>query len=157
MIALEAIGADDWQVWRELRLQALAEAPYAFGTRLAEWQGQFDAESRWRARLTDVPFNVVAYLDGASVGIVSATAPDTDATVALISMWVAPLARGCGVGDALVQAVLRWSFEQKARRVALDVFENNEHAIALYRRHGFAFANGAAAAPGERAMERRLG
>ncbi|MBU7600615.1 hypothetical protein JGS22_024025 [Streptomyces sp. P38-E01] len=36
---------------RLLRLAALAEAPYAFGTTLAQWQGEGDRPDRWRARL----------------------------------------------------------------------------------------------------------
>lgn len=43
---------DDWPIWRELRLAALAEAPQAFGSRLADWQGEGDREERWRDRLS---------------------------------------------------------------------------------------------------------
>ena len=55
----------DWAVWRELRLAALAEAPYAFGSRLSDWTGEGDREERWQARLA-IPgsFNVVAVMDG---------------------------------------------------------------------------------------------
>jgi ribosomal protein S18 acetylase RimI-like enzyme len=41
------------------------------------------------------------------------------------------------LGDALVYAVIEWAREQQASRVALAVFEGNERALALYRRHGF--------------------
>jgi len=41
-----------------VRLASLADSPGAFGARYAEW---VDAdEQRWRARLSDVPFTVVA-------------------------------------------------------------------------------------------------
>ena len=63
MIALRTLTADDWQLWRELRLEALREAPYAYGSTLAQWQGAGDTEQRWRYRLDSVQFNVVAYLD----------------------------------------------------------------------------------------------
>ena len=65
MIELQVLTPDDWRVWRQLRLAALAEAPHAFGSRLADWQGEGDREERWRARL-GIPgsFNVVAVLDG---------------------------------------------------------------------------------------------
>ena len=149
------LSADDWRAWRELRLQALEEAPYAFGTTLSEWQGEGDTELRWRDRLNSVPFNAIARIDGTPAGIVSATAPDAGGTSEMISMWVAPFARGRGIGDALVHAVLLWCTEHGARRITLDVVESNEHAIVLYRRHGFAFAGDFLAnAPGERSMVR---
>jgi ribosomal protein S18 acetylase RimI-like enzyme len=68
--------------------------------------------------------------------MVSAVNPD-DNTVELISMWVAPFARGHGVSDALIQAVVSWAKEQRADRVVLAVRDDNAHAIALYVRHGF--------------------
>lgn len=64
MIALRILDEHDWRVWRQLRLKALEEAPYAFGSTLADWQGQGDTESRWRERLADVPLNVIADLEG---------------------------------------------------------------------------------------------
>ena len=65
VIELRTLTADDWPVWRELRLAALAEAPDAFGSRLADWQGEGDREERWRARLNLAgSYNIVAVLDG---------------------------------------------------------------------------------------------
>lgn len=135
-IDLVPIGADDWALWRKLRLEALGEAPYAFSSRLADWQGEGDAEPRWRARLSAVPCNIVSTLRRVPAGMASATAPE-DRSVELISMWVAPFARGRGVGDALIEAIISWAAEQAAVRVHLAVFESNARAIALYRRHGF--------------------
>ncbi len=87
---------DDWQVWRQLRLAALAEAPGAFGSTLAEWSGSGDAEQRWRDRLANVPLNLVLTVDGEPVGMVSATAPNVDGEVELIGLWVTPSGRGRG-------------------------------------------------------------
>lgn len=125
-INLRKIGINDWPLWRKLRLEALEEAPYAFGSTLADWQGQGDTEARWRGRLSDVPLNIVAEWQKTAAGMASATAPNRDGSVELISMWVAPFARGHGVGDALVDAVIEWAREQQASRVALAVFEGNE-------------------------------
>jgi ribosomal protein S18 acetylase RimI-like enzyme len=159
-ITLRKIGVNDWSLWRKLRLQALEEAPYAFGSKLADWQGRGDTETRWRGRLSDVPLNIIAEWQKAAAGMASATAPGSDGEVELLSMWVAPFARGHGVGDALVNAVIKWAGEQQASRVALAVFESNERAFALYRRHGFIEAGdrvgGGSSTVAERKMMRDL-
>ena len=137
MIVVRVLTVDDWSEWRVLRLAALRDAPQAFGSKLADWQGEGDSERRWRGRLDGVLLNLLADLDGSPAGMVSGMLPDHDGTVELISMWVAPVARGRGVGDALVGAVVRWAKERRASRIALRVAESNHYAMALYRRHGF--------------------
>lgn len=47
------------------------------------------------------------------------------------------MARGQGVGGALIELVLVWATDGQARRVVLSVRDTNEKAIALFRRHGF--------------------
>jgi ribosomal protein S18 acetylase RimI-like enzyme len=138
VIVVRVLAVDDWAEWRVLRLAALSDAPQAFGSKLADWQGEGDSEQRWRGRLDGVSLNLLADLEGRPSGMVSGMLPDHDGTVELISMWVAPFARGRGVGDALVGAVVRWAKERGASRIALRVAEGNHHAMALYRRHGFA-------------------
>lgn len=137
MIEVRALTADDWRVWRALRLTALAESPEAFCTRLAEWQGDGDREERWRARLaTAGSRHLVAVVDDEPVGM-AAGMPVEGGGVALFSMYVAPRGRGRGVGDALVREVEDWARSVAAPVLRLDVMIGNEVAIALYRRHGF--------------------
>ena len=140
VIELRVLTSDDWPIWRELRLTALAEAPYAFGSRLADWQGEGDRSERWRARL-DIPgaHNLVAVIDGQPVGMASGVPTDDRGVVELISMWVDPTVRGRGIGDQLVRAVERWAKHAGAEVVRLAVTEGNEAAAALYLRNGFHF------------------
>jgi ribosomal protein S18 acetylase RimI-like enzyme len=151
-ITIRRIGAEDWALWRQLRLKALEEAPYAFSARLADWQGEHDTEARWRQRLSDVPFNLVAEFQKTAAGMVSGTAVDSAGSVELISMWVAPFARGQGVADALVRAVIGWARGQRASRVSLGVREGNDAAEACYRRHGFVAVGGGTTNQTERGM-----
>jgi ribosomal protein S18 acetylase RimI-like enzyme len=137
VLTLELLTPDDWPLWRQLRHRALEEAPHAFGSTLAEWQGDGDRAERWRARLEAVAHNVVARLDGEPAGMASGTAPDDHGAGELISMWVSPAARGRGVGDALVAEIVRWERAVGAATLDLDVVETNTAAIALYERHGF--------------------
>jgi GNAT superfamily N-acetyltransferase len=143
MIELRVLTPDDWPIWRELRLAALAEAPAAFGSRLADWQGEADRAERWRARL-ELPgsYNLVAVLDGRPAGMASGVPTDDRSVAELISMWVHPDARGHGVGDRLMAAVEQWARQVGAQVLRLAVVEDNEAATALYRRNGFVDTEG---------------
>ncbi|MFI6172532.1 GNAT family N-acetyltransferase [Nocardia sp. NPDC051052] len=138
MIGVRVVGSDDWQVWRELRLAALADAPEAFASQLADWQGDGDQEERWRGRLS-IPgsCNVIAVLDGRPVGMVSGFPGARDGVAELGTLWVSRVARGQGIGDRLVQAVERWAMQAGIGMLLLTVSPDNERAIALYRRNGF--------------------
>ena len=138
VIEVSVVGEQDWRAWRALRRRALAEAPAAFCSTLAGWSGDGDREERWRARLREVALNLVLTLDGRPAGMVSATDPGPDGAVELISLWVAPGARGRGVADAAVEAVLAWARrEHPGAAVVLSVKTGNAPAVRLYRRHGF--------------------
>jgi len=158
VIEIRALAPGCWRVWRELRLAALAEAPAAFTSRLADWGNA--AEARWRERLA-IPgsVNFVARLDGTPAGMASGL-PGPDGTPRLSTMWVSPAGRGKGVGDRLVQAVAQWAGQQGAAELRLTVAEGNDKAAALYRRNGFTDTGEPAGPPDgtrtARAMVKRL-
>jgi RimJ/RimL family protein N-acetyltransferase len=135
MIDIDIVTPDEWVRWRDMRLSALREAPESFCSTLSEWENQ--GERRWRDRLADVSVNFIARLDGHDAGMVSAMASDQD--VELLSMWVAPFARGRGVGDELVNAVISWSDSHFGSRLILRVLSGNHRAAALYLRRGFEY------------------
>jgi len=118
-----------------LRLRALREAPDSFDTtseEAARW-----APEAWDRQLRQLA-TFVATGDGGDLGLVRGALHDRlpDAGY-LISLWVAPDARGRGVGSALVDAVVRWAEAKGLSRLFLDVGEKNEAAIAFYSRKGF--------------------
>ena len=131
---IRQIGADDWQVFREIRLAALREAPYAFGSTFEAEAGA--AEERWRRAVTDRA-RFVAEVDGRVVGTVGAGAGELAGSAALTALWVEPGFRGQGVGAALVGAVIEWARAQRYERVVLWVTEANPTAERLYERLGF--------------------
>ncbi len=127
---------------REIRLKALADAPTAFGSTLAEaqahpgdaWDHQAadEARSATRARFA-------AEENGRWYGMAAGfLIPEQPGTVQLVSMWVDPARRGSGVGTALVEAVVEWARGRSAKRVQLWVTVSNSQAKALYARTGFA-------------------
>ncbi len=127
------IGPADWEVFRTVRLASLSEAPAAFGSRHADW---VDAPvERWQSRLTQVPLTLVAHEDAQPVGVVSGQLVGED-WVELISMWVAPAARGTGVADELIDLVVGWAADQD-RTTFLMVRSDNTRARRSYERAGF--------------------
>lgn len=156
VIGILELGPEDWRLWRELRLAALAEAPAAFGSSLSDWTGPGDTEQRWRGRLLSHALNVVLTWDGDPSAMVSATAPDPDGVIELNAMWVSPAARGHGLGDAAIRRVLEWATSsQHAHAVVLSVKAQNDAAIALYGRQGFVDAGPKPDDPDQRLMLRQ--
>lgn len=127
------IGPADWEIFRAVRLASLSEAPSAFGSRYADWADA--AAERWQSRLTQVPLTLLAREGATVVGVVSGQ-PDGDDWVELISMWVAPLARGTGVAGRLIGAVTDWACAQD-RKTYLMVRSDNARARQAYERVGF--------------------
>lgn len=133
-VQLRRLSVDDWPAFASLRLAALAEAPEAFGSTLADWRDA--SEQRWRSRVGSAPLNLVASLNGVDVGMLSGI-EEAPGTIEVISVWVSPPARGHGVGDALLEALLDWAAGRHAQRVVLTVTEHNAAAQRLYARVGF--------------------
>ena len=130
---IRRVGPADWERFRAVRLASLSESPAAFGSRYADWV-EAPAE-RWQSRLTQVPLTLLACEATEVVGVVSGQRVGED-WVELISMWVAPAARGIGVARQLIDAVTRWAGEQ-GRRTYLMVRSDNLRARRTYERVGF--------------------
>jgi GNAT superfamily N-acetyltransferase len=132
---IERLSRGDGPRLRAIRLRALADAPDAFGSTLAESERR-SAED-WEAQIDALPTFVWREGD-ADVGMVRGAPHDVDPEAAyLISMWVAPEARGRGVGGALIAEVIAWARGRELRRLVLDVGEHNAPARRLYERAGF--------------------
>lgn len=152
------LGHSDGRRLRAVRLWALADAPDAFAS-THERESRLDDDA-WTARLADPRRPTwVAVLDGSDDGLVTAVQdPDDACAVRVVSMWVAPSARGRGVGGALLRRVVEHGRAVDARRVTLWVADRNEAALRLYRRHGFVPTGRTAAfdPPREHMTERQL-
>lgn len=136
--AIHRVTPEDWRSHRDLRLEMLQAAPEAFLTQYAD-VADFD-EAMWRERVA-AQFHLQARLDGDPVGSVGVwDDPETPSdALTLVAMYVAPRARGAGVGERLVQAVLDEAAARGRARVVLEVTETNRPAIGLYQRMGFVF------------------
>jgi GNAT superfamily N-acetyltransferase len=142
---LRPVTADDWRLLREVRLRALADAPDAFGSTLADAQALPDEE--WRRRAHGVEDGRALILlaltdDARPVGMGGVLAPTTGRTAWVWGMWTAPEVRGQGLGGAILDELVAWCRTDHGHDghddVRLHVTEGNNGGRALYVRRGFA-------------------
>ena len=149
MVGVRETVPGDWQALRDIRLEALRDAPSAFASSYAgeaahgeeHWRGRSSGGGMFLAYLTEV-----SQASASQASAIQAREPAGLAggyqvdpvTVELVSMYVRPRGRGRGVGEALVAAVIGWAAARRATSVHLWVTETNAPARALYQRCGFA-------------------
>jgi ribosomal protein S18 acetylase RimI-like enzyme len=132
-VELRTITPDDWELWREIRLRALHEAPSAFGSTYA---GALElSEADFRSRLDSDAPSIVALADGRSVGMGGGRL-DIEGWLHVVSMWVDPELRGHGVGRTILERLVKWAHGHDLR-VHLDVAVGNDAARRLYESYGF--------------------
>ena len=135
MVSVHATTLDDWQAMREIRLQALRDAPEAFASTYAK-EAAFTTADWHRRASRDGSF--LAYLPDGELAGLAGGFEEEPGVVELVSMFVRPQGRGHGVGEALVDAVVAWARNRDAASVHLWVTETNKPARRLYERCGFA-------------------
>ncbi len=144
MIRSRRLAPDEWRLWRELRLRALEDAPWAFGSTLAEIRDR-DTEQHWREGLSwpKIPFVVeVGGVPAAMGRLLFGDDPvhggGPGARAELISVWVTPEHRGRGVGRVLVAAAVEHlAAHHPQTGLLLAVVETNRPARRLYESCGF--------------------
>ena len=131
---VEKLEADDWRVWRDLRLEGLQDTPIGFLETYEESVGRSDEE--WRSRIASPPrpgIHVAAYDGDRPVGIAGGFR-DPGGTPILFGVYVTPTARGGEVLAALVERVAAWAAPDP---LVLEVHEDNPRAHRAYVKLGF--------------------
>lgn len=140
-IAIRLFLPTETHLYRQLRLRALADAPYAFGTTLAEAQTRSDSE--WQNRFSqslasDLELPLLGLVDAHPAGLAWGHIDPAIPFVAhLFQMWVEPHYRRLQLGKQMVDAVVHWAETHAVTYVELDVSVGNSAAQSLYQRCGF--------------------
>lgn len=118
---LHPVSPDDWESHRDVRLAMLQDAPDAFWFTYAD-EAAYD-EADWRERIEGAWLVQARDASGVlgSAGLGSHWEPERATTATLFGMYVAPEARGRGVGEALVRAVLEHARRLGKSEVVLEV------------------------------------
>jgi ribosomal protein S18 acetylase RimI-like enzyme len=139
-VVIRRFREEEWELWRELRLRALATDPLAFGSWLAREQAFDDAT--WKSyahrggEAGTSPTWIAIGPDGRWVG--SAIIAEFEGAVHLFAMWLDPAFRGRGIGGAMLDAALEGAATQfPGQPVQLEANPDQTAAIQLYRSRGF--------------------
>ena len=136
-ISVRRLGMADVPALRELRLESLRLHPECFGADL-EAEEAMSVEDMAARMNTGYSFG--GFVDDVLSGLVVFVKPKnkkTGHTGDLGAMYVRANARGTGLGDALVEAVIDQAVATGTEQIKLLVNAENPHAIKLYERHGF--------------------
>ena len=99
--SVRRLTAEDWQLYRAVRLAMLLDEPAAYGSSFAR-EAAYD-EERWRSLLGQAIF-LVESGDGLPLGAATLLRLDPGDVPEIVAMWVAGHVRGRGIADALVEA-----------------------------------------------------
>jgi RimJ/RimL family protein N-acetyltransferase len=138
-VSVYEVLESDWEIWRDLRLDALADAPYAFGETLARAQSKTDEDWRsWWTGDEGTGPRYIGLLDGTPAGMCGICFPeDLDRAPLIISMWTSRSARGRGVARAMLDACVEYCEAAGYPKLLLGVVDDNLPARRLYERYGF--------------------
>jgi ribosomal protein S18 acetylase RimI-like enzyme len=142
MISIQRLTLENVQFFKAVRLRALQDSPFAFGSTYAGESQFTDDEWLRRAQNWDGVRGAgfLAIDEKEACGIAGSFLDEKDSTQArLVSMWTAPTHRMRGVGALLVRAAQDWARNAGAGTMRLMVTSHNPSAQLFYERLGFTF------------------
>lgn len=143
-VEVRAVHPSEAEALRALRQRALREEPHAFLS--SEAEGERRGLAEWRENLAGKwggpeQWVLGAYRGAELVGMAGCLRGERDKERHKASVWgmyVAPEARGLGLGRALLgEALARMRALEGVLQVQLSVTAGNAPALALYRGLGF--------------------
>jgi ribosomal protein S18 acetylase RimI-like enzyme len=131
----------DWRKYKAIRLKSLKESPDAFGSTYKS-EAIF-TDDIWMKRLAKVEddaqnYPLIAELNSRPVGLTVGRIDSANNDILHVyQMWVDPDYRGLGIGELLLDQVVKWSGSNNTNLVVLSVTDTNVAAKTLYLSYGF--------------------
>lgn len=138
---IRRVRPDEWRLWRDVRLRMLRDDAAYFSSRYED--AVRDSDETWRRWVAEAETGETKVLLCAEapelgwVGVVGGFVRVDPTEAQLMSMWVAPEARGRHVASELIRELARWAASRGCEQIVLFVQEANLPARRLYERLGF--------------------
>ena len=146
MTTIRRLQVGEVDLFKQVRLMALQEAPYAFPAtydsavqRSAEsWREQAERSAQGPDRATFIVFS-----DGLPVGMAALYRDEDKVDVGeLLQVWVSPEYRGTKVVWNLLDEIFKWASENRFHRIIAGVTKGNARALKFYTNYGFSITHG---------------
>jgi RimJ/RimL family protein N-acetyltransferase len=140
-IAVRRIQIGETNLYKQIRLASLQDAPYAFETTYDSAVRRKDEFWRERAESGSQGGDVATFFAFSKefpIGIATLLRINgqTD-TGELMQVWVNPDYRGTNVIWDLIDAIFKWAKENNFRRIIAGVKNENTRALTFYTKYGF--------------------
>ena len=138
--SIRKLDEDDWQIFKQIRLEALATDPYVFGSNLAAESER--SEEQWREFLRSPKYGIFVLFVGADprgmTGIHLDRNDPSERTALLWGSWLAPEVRGKGLSKLLYESRIAWAREHPtAERIVVSHRASNLSSKFANQSFGF--------------------
>ncbi|MDA3873041.1 MAG: GNAT family N-acetyltransferase [Kiritimatiellae bacterium] len=141
MITIRRIRQGEGALLRDLRLQALKNDAYAFGSTyesaiarsLDSWNQQADSTAEGSLRATFIAFRHHEPI--AISAIYKNEGKKNEAEV--LQVWITPEFRGSGLANKMMDSVFGWAEDNGYTNVTAEDTQINQRALSFYLNYGF--------------------
>ena len=133
---IKQLGADDWQIWKNFRLEALKNSPESFGSSYEEELNWINSDFQNSFTKSDI-FGV--FVDNSLIscaGFYSLNSAKTKHRGVIWGMYTRPECRGQGIASTLIQTIINHA-KSRVTQLHLTCVTSNLGAVAFYQKQGF--------------------
>ena len=141
MITIRRIKIGEAELYKEIRLKSLQDAPYAFSSTynlasqrsVENWREQADRTAQGGDQAT-----FIAFSGELPVGMAALYRLEEQTGVGeLMQVWVSPEYRGTRLAWSLMDTIFLWAGENNFHRIIAGVTDGNAWALQFYTKYGF--------------------
>lgn len=133
---IKQLTAENWKIWKELRLEALKNSPESFSSSYEEESNRSDLDFQNSLTKSDI---FGAFIDNSLVscaGFYSLNSAKTKHRGVIWGMHTRPEYRKQGIASALIQKIINHA-RSRVTQLHLTCVTSNLGAVAFYQKHGF--------------------
>ena len=135
-VEITSISESQWELCRDLRLEALREVPLAFSGSYEEEEGL--SEATWRTRSKNALFALEQEAPVGMIVLIRQESQKTRHIANIFGLYVKASHRGQGIGKRLLQeAIHNLAALKHIRKVKLTAVNTQKAAIDLYKKFQF--------------------